>query len=481
MSTGYTNLDGSPDGPPSPPLPSSSPSLNDGAGTPAVLMREFPNIFARGTPKHTLQGLADGVQNIAVGVGLGVSGLVAMPVMLGKEEGAVGVAKGLGLGVASLVGLTVYGTATGIWQVARGVYNTKDAVVESVRGSRYWDSEQGKWVEVHLSDTLAELPVTDDDLFAQARQLYKERIGEGDTAAENENGAVGSTGEAGTNDYYAILGVSKTATAAEIRTAFHRKALVMHPDKNPDDEGATLRFQKLLEAHNVLSDEGRRLQYDTHGVVDSTLSQEKSYTDVEEGLGAPFLEVFIGRVTAAVLFTPNVIFTNKIRKELQRRRTLRLAQHLLRFLDEENGIEAARSVIQDAVSTRAGPKLMPIVAHQYAVAARQHLRENNFLKELDSFGTSKWESVSRVAGLTAVSGRAAYKAARKTISEEDTIDMIISVCEGDVQRTVLRACRLVLYDSSVSKEQRKQRAVNLRKLSDMIDNVCHERSTILIS
>jgi DnaJ-class molecular chaperone len=68
---------------------------------------------------------------------------------------------------------------------------------------------------------------------------------------------------------YDILGVSKTATPEEIKKAYRRKALELHPDKaqGEDKAEAEAKFKKLVEAFNVLADEDKRRQYDTLGTV----------------------------------------------------------------------------------------------------------------------------------------------------------------------------------------------------------------------
>ncbi|KAJ2952765.1 hypothetical protein O0L34_g7125 [Tuta absoluta] len=67
-------------------------------------------------------------------------------------------------------------------------------------------------------------------------------------------------------DYYRVLGVSRTATEAEIKKSYRKLALKWHPDKNPDNaDEATRRFKEISEAYEVLSDERKRRVYDQYG------------------------------------------------------------------------------------------------------------------------------------------------------------------------------------------------------------------------
>lgn len=63
-------------------------------------------------------------------------------------------------------------------------------------------------------------------------------------------------------DYYEVLGVSKTASADEIKKAFRRKAVELHPDKEGGDE---TKFKEVNEAYEVLKDQGKRQRYDQFG------------------------------------------------------------------------------------------------------------------------------------------------------------------------------------------------------------------------
>lgn len=66
-------------------------------------------------------------------------------------------------------------------------------------------------------------------------------------------------------DYYEILGVGKSASTAEIKKAYRKKAVQYHPDKNPGDEKAEDNFKKAAEAYEVLSDGDKKARYDQFG------------------------------------------------------------------------------------------------------------------------------------------------------------------------------------------------------------------------
>ncbi len=66
-------------------------------------------------------------------------------------------------------------------------------------------------------------------------------------------------------DYYRILGVSRNATQEEIKSAFRKLALKYHPDRNPGDKEAELKFKEINEAYEVLSNPQKRSMYDAYG------------------------------------------------------------------------------------------------------------------------------------------------------------------------------------------------------------------------
>ncbi|KAI3412208.1 uncharacterized protein J3R85_017577 [Psidium guajava] len=93
---------------------------------------------------------------------------------------------------------------------------------------------------------------------SRAPQDDGEEMNDGDRA---ESSAAGMS-------LYEILGVERTATQQEIKKAYYKLALRLHPDKNPGDEEAKEKFQQLQKVISILGDEEKRALYDQTGCVD---------------------------------------------------------------------------------------------------------------------------------------------------------------------------------------------------------------------
>lgn len=90
-------------------------------------------------------------------------------------------------------------------------------------------------------------------------------------------------------DYYEVLGISKTASANEIKSQYRKLALKFHPDRNKSNDAAE-HFKEISEAYAVLSDPEKREIYDQYGHtgVDGRYSTE----DIFRGASGNFSDIF---------------------------------------------------------------------------------------------------------------------------------------------------------------------------------------------
>ena len=70
------------------------------------------------------------------------------------------------------------------------------------------------------------------------------------------------------NDYYRVLGVSKSSTQDEIKRAYRNLAKKHHPDRNPGSKESEEKLKRINEAYTVLSDPEKRSNYDRYGTAD---------------------------------------------------------------------------------------------------------------------------------------------------------------------------------------------------------------------
>jgi len=94
-------------------------------------------------------------------------------------------------------------------------------------------------------------------------------------------------------DYYEVLGVSKNASADDIKRAYRRMAIKYHPDKNPDNKEAETKFKECAEAYEVLSDPEKRQRYDQFGHEGLRGIGMRDYSHMKwQDIGSIFEDIF---------------------------------------------------------------------------------------------------------------------------------------------------------------------------------------------
>eukprot|EP00913_Durusdinium_trenchii_P028014 g26265.t1 len=252
-------------------------------------------------PRDVIDGVSSGLKVAGAGVVAGTAALIAAPVMAAKEEGITGFFKGLAGGVCGAIGLTLGGAVAGATQVCRGVYNTPEALQMAATAKKRWDSELGAWV---------------DDFCNLREDCAKAETMEHESSDEEVDDRPAR--KVADTSFYDILEVKPNATAAEIKKNYYKVALKLHPDKNQNDPEASVRFQKLAQAYQVLSDPKLREKYDQNGVE---AISDQALPNIDAGLffsmlfGAEQFEKYIGKLWMAMQTDH---FTKDLQKDFER-------------------------------------------------------------------------------------------------------------------------------------------------------------------
>ncbi|KAL6506029.1 Chaperone protein dnaJ 6 [Orobanche hederae] len=99
-------------------------------------------------------------------------------------------------------------------------------------------------------------------------RVSEEHIEDEDDEMKEDREIFNGSSSSNEKSLYEILGVERTASQQEIKKAYYKLALRLHPDKNPDDEEAKEKFQQLQKVISILGDEEKRAVYDQTGCVD---------------------------------------------------------------------------------------------------------------------------------------------------------------------------------------------------------------------
>ncbi|KAJ3073745.1 hypothetical protein HDU98_000808 [Podochytrium sp. JEL0797] len=476
-------------------------------------------------PKDAAAGLSSGLKNIGKGVFGGVASLVVLPMQGAKEDGFRGFATGVALGAASAVAMTAAGVGTGLVQIGRGIANTPNAIMQK-QEEKVWDAKKREWYSYNLPTEAEEMLSGADADAAKKAGVVKDtvlydRLGVAPNASHAEIKKAyrvkalrlhpdKNIGDPEASEKFQALGAAyQVLIDDQLREAYDKggEAAV---GKQPLMDSSQL-FEMVFGSQHFESFIGElKLMSMTKGLDESILTKDMTPEQQQEAFEksqymssreqkvrevrcavnlAKYLNNYIGDESADHQNFKN--FLDVDTKELTSTSFGGVligvlgyvyAEQAIEFLGFKNSVVAGLGLSKVQRSTHIMSnqfKVMSSVIKTYTVASKAQKEMEKASKAKDAANTARRASLDAnpdqaegagdAEGDEAASDQAAAAIAMKQIEENmgTIVETMWNITVLDVESTLRNVCFKVLKDSSVTKEERIQRAEGLLIMGNM--------------
>ena len=278
---------------------------DDTASSYTLSTTSLSSLFVTQKPRDAIEGIKSAISNTIRGTFYGITAFIASPIG-GLKFGTTGIIGGLITGTLLGVTMPFIGVVTGGYQILRGVIATPVAIVDGFFHCKVYDETRREWMEYRL----------DEDIEEIGRLMKEDEQNKGKNGSASNSGSTSSSSSSSSRrrvkstKYYDLLGIPSDASPSDIRSAYRKKARVVHPDKNPDDPDAVEKFRLLSAAYQTLSDPAKRNKYDSSGVGVDPEKPEGAGGDVMLDpivffavlFGSEQVEHYIGELSMATTF-----------------------------------------------------------------------------------------------------------------------------------------------------------------------------------
>jgi len=290
-------------------------------------------------------------------------------------------------------------------------------------------------------------------------------------------------------DYYDMLELSRDADAATIKKSYYKKAMIYHPDKNPDNPDAELKFKLISEAYQVLSDEEKKRLYDKYGKVALETTEQGSPVSTELLFamlfgGGKFVDVFgeLDDLSEAMniesLSAEQQLEIELKAEERQEQIAIILLDKLNLFLSDRGAfLQAVHKEVEEKMQAPGGGSLLSHIGYIYTQESKQRLgrflgiegivsgiqEQGHYIKEL----VIVMDSVKKVQNLERKHGNLDDELVQEEATNL-TLNLMWSVGKLQIEGIVRGACGM-MFNKVSNKKDKRQLAAALKKLGTMYE------------